>query len=241
MKASKLALGFFLGWATLFVLGAGYDFFPNLVVGSNAVVCNDSTQLFGVNNGAGLGVGINADRQEIGSCSDASHSVIYAGSPPFGDDSATIELNGIASGTPDQSAEVHRINGTEFYRLDGDAVGHHLGTFAFRNGEVHAVRSPASAGTVAIAFSDYNVCVNTSTGATTANLPTAPDTGRTYTVSDCTGSGTANPITLTPAGGAHVDGFATFTIDRNFASWSGFYTGSLWKTTAYYPGPGVLP
>lgn len=106
------------------------------------------------------------------------------------------------------------------------------GTFKLLGGQIEAVRSITAAGAVTVAVTDSHVCVNKTSGAaTTVNLPSSPATGTVFTVDDCKGDAATNNITVTPAAG-NVDGAGTFTINSNFGSWTGYYTGTIWKTTA---------
>lgn len=69
------------------------------------------------------------------------------------------------------------------------------------------VRAPAAAATIALTIADSYVLVDTSSAATTVNLPAGP-TPFPITVKDSTGDAATNPITITPAAGL-IDGRAT--------------------------------
>lgn len=106
------------------------------------------------------------------------------------------------------------------------------GILTTTNGEVQAVRVVTAAGAVTAATTDRHICVNKTTGAaTTVNLFATPVTGTLITVDDCKGDGATNNLTLTPAAG-NIDGAATYVITTNFGSWTGIYTGTIWKTEA---------
>lgn len=95
-----------------------------------------------------------------------------------------------------------------------------------------ATRIVTAAGAITMGGVDFNVCANKTVGAATVvNLPAGPPLGQDYTIADCKGDAATNNITVTPAAG-NIDGSATFVISTNFGSWTGYYTGTIWKTRA---------
>lgn len=118
-----------------------------------------------------------------------------------------------------------------FYGPPGGAVAI-PGILTLQSGLVETVRTVTAAGVVTVATSDLHVCINKASGAaTTANLPSSPTTGQRFSIDDCKGDAATNNITVTPASG-NIDGSATFVINSNWGSWSGYYNGAAWKTVA---------
>lgn len=209
-----------------------------LYVGNNSPACvgGAANQIVQFNQDGG-GFAFNLPAQRIGTCAGNGTSWEIVTGTPDTNSGGGIKGGGSLNGSAIKSTIALEVDGVVYAKVDGDFdSSHHLGSWVLSNGEVHAVASPAHATTIAIGFDQYNLCIDTGTAGTTAGLPASPDTGRTYTVADCTGHATANPITLTPDAG-NIDGSGTFSINKNWASWSGFYTGTIWKTAAYYPGP----
>jgi hypothetical protein len=78
-----------------------------------------------------------------------------------------------------------------------------------------------------------HICANLSTPAAIAvNLPASPSLGLIYSVDDCAGNAATYNLTVTPAAGS-IDGSSTYVISNNYGSWSGYYTGSRWKTVSH--------
>lgn len=106
------------------------------------------------------------------------------------------------------------------------------GIVTYASGLVTHTRTIIVAGDVLATVADIHVCMAKTVGAATVvNLPASPATGQTITVDDCKGDANANNITVTPAAG-NIDGAGTFVINTNYGSWTGYYTGTIWKTTA---------
>lgn len=106
------------------------------------------------------------------------------------------------------------------------------GIFLTTSGIIEAVRSVTAAGAIAQTGTDRHICVNKTTGAATAvGLVAGPSTGAVITVDDCKGDAATNNITITPAAG-NIDGSATYVISTAYGSWTGVYTGTIWKTEA---------
>jgi hypothetical protein len=106
------------------------------------------------------------------------------------------------------------------------------GVFTTTSGAIQAVRVITAAGTITAAVTDQHICVNKTTGAATAvSLFATPATGTLLTVDDCKGDAATNNITITPAAG-NIDGAATYVINTAYGSWTGVYTGTIWKTEA---------
>jgi hypothetical protein len=93
---------------------------------------------------------------------------------------------------------------------------------------VVAVRS-SSAAAITVTTTDYFLCLDPSSNGITVSLPTNPATGQTYLVKDCTGHAGAHSITVTPAGGAHVDGNANYVLTIPYQVAGFTYTGSQWS------------
>lgn len=98
-------------------------------------------------------------------------------------------------------------------------------------GIVRHVRLPTDAASVAVAATDDYVGIITTTQAVAANLYATPTTGQTFTICDISNNGATRNITVTPAAG-NIDAAATFVINTNSGCWTGFYTGTLWKTVS---------
>ena len=106
------------------------------------------------------------------------------------------------------------------------------GTLTFGNGIVgHVTIVTSGAGYVVDSGSgtDYIVCINKGTGsATSITLPASPATWRMVVVKDCKGDAATNIITVTPSGGATIDGQATSQINVAY-QWGGyFFDGTNW-------------
>jgi hypothetical protein len=97
------------------------------------------------------------------------------------------------------------------------------------SGQLDAVRVITAAGAITVSATDRHVCVNKTTGAASAVALPAGVTGTVFTIDDCKGDAVTNPITISPAAGT-IDGSATFVISTAYGSWTGIYTGSIWKT-----------
>lgn len=77
----------------------------------------------------------------------------------------------------------------------------------------------------------YHACMNTSAEPATVHLPNPAMTGLQYTVDDCGGHANVNHIMIVSTGST-IDGQATLNITTAYGSWTGYYTGSMWKTVA---------
>jgi hypothetical protein len=135
-----------------------------------------------------------------------------------------------ASGTGMYS---HTTNALDFSINGSQAGGFGTnGVWLTVNGEIQQIRVITASGAVTAATSDRHICVNKTTGAaTTVNLFATPSTGTILTVDDCKGDAATNNITVAPNAG-NIDGSATYVINTNYGSWTGIYTGTIWKTEA---------
>ena len=114
-------------------------------------------------------------------------------------------------------------NGTA--RITATATGVQL-----NGGITNTVRNITATGAITAANTDQHICINKTTGAASAvALQATPAGGFYLTVDDCKGDAATNNITITPNAGT-IDGAATYVISTAYGSWSGYYTGSMWKT-----------
>ena len=77
---------------------------------------------------------------------------------------------------------------------------------------------------------DYHVCLNPGPSGFGVTLPQHPTIGITYTVDNC--SGNSYTITISPySSGDYIDGSHTYPFTTPYGSWSGYWTGTIWKTS----------
>jgi hypothetical protein len=91
-------------------------------------------------------------------------------------------------------------------------------------------RIVTASGAVTALYTDRFLGINKTTGAATAvALYTTVGAGHRITISDVKGDAATNNITITPTSGT-IDGSATYLISTAYGSWSGYWTGAIWKT-----------
>jgi hypothetical protein len=87
-----------------------------------------------------------------------------------------------------------------------------------------------ASGLVQTFCTDRNVGINKIiTESTSVALYVTVAPGHRITISDVKGDAATNNITITPASGT-IDGSATYLISTAYGSWSGYWTGAIWKT-----------
>lgn len=105
---------------------------------------------------------------------------------------------------------------------------------SYFTGSIRAVsRTTTSSPITVSATTDYIICVNTSSGSTTANLPASPATDLQYVIKDCKGNANVNNITVKTTDGTAIDGTAGATgivLNAAYQSTDVFFNGTQWFT-----------
>lgn len=103
------------------------------------------------------------------------------------------------------------------------------GIQTYSSGSIQQIRVITAAGAVTVATTDYIICLNKTSGASTAiNLPSTPATGTLFVIKDCKGDAATNNMTVTPAAG-NIDGAGTFVMTVNYQSINVVYSGTQWN------------
>jgi len=95
-----------------------------------------------------------------------------------------------------------------------------------------------NASTFTMSTTQYHICVSPPSTGTSVTLPPMQTTGTIYSVGviysvdNCTNN--AYTIKISPtSGNGNIDNASTYTFSTAYGSWSGYYTGTNWKTTAH--------
>lgn len=110
-------------------------------------------------------------------------------------------------GNTDDVLNIKNSAGTELFKISS------TGSFYCIGAETHAFKTRATDYTLS---ADYYVFTDTTAGPLTLSLQTAGFAGRTYLIYDKTGTSHINNVTLTPSGGATINGQAAYTLARRY-------------------------
>jgi hypothetical protein len=158
-------------------------------------------------------------------------------SAPVQTPGGSASLPGLVIG-PTLSTGIFNAGAAVEFAVAGNQVAYFNATnFQLSTGFIQAGASVNSCagGTLAPSSWKFSLLIITTlpaSGNCAVSLPTSPVGGQEVTVVDAVGTAGTHNIVITPNAG-NIDASSTYTINGNFGSWSGFWTGSLFKTTAH--------
>lgn len=200
--------------------------FTNTTIGSPFPITitytlGSNETLYTVTRGLLVGIEGNTSLSNHGVNAEASSNIIHV--YQVGANSSATVLSQSVTGTGNETVSFTPSGGV----LTASGTTYNPGNLVLNGGVRTAVRS-SGASTVTIGSSDYFLCLDPTSNAITANLPSSPPTGMTFLIKDCTGQAATHNITVTPNSG-NIDGSSTFVMSTNFQSIAVTYSGSQWS------------